>query len=1627
MKKGSSRAERFVSVILTLGMLFGLIAPVGVVNASVPDSVDLNVVQSTVEKSPLADVDPGNIWAWGYDHFNQLGVTSTRICYGYACVDAPTQIDGYNYMIDVVAGLNHTLALREDGTVWAWGLNDVGQLGAPTTEDCGGSSCSTVPVQVPGLYNVVAIAAGDFHSLALKSDGTVWGWGANSTGQLGGTTGENCSSTYYYSNTVCRRSPTQVSGVSNIVAISGGFAHSLALKDDGTVWSWGWNDFGTLGRASADMCGANSLDMCDSTPAPIEGIDNVTAIDAGGANSIALTSDNTVWTWGINSRGQLGTATAPDTCIWSDNGNSYPCSLSPLPVLSGVTKIATSKNGVDQSYGFSLALKNDGSVWSWGPNSYGQLGDNTTTNRAAPNPVIGLSNVTEIAAGYWHGLALKDDGTTWAWGRNEYGQIGDLTTTQRLTPVQITVPENILGLRAGRFSSFLFVTPLKMAIFSINGTVLDDQTPPEPIPGVTISYTVVDPAMTITTASNGTYTIMGAPANSTGQLIAEKIGYAFNGPIDVAPLTAALGGQDFIGTRIAPTAVDDSYDMNEDAVLVVDPATGVLSNDTDIDSPSMTANKVTGPAHGILTLNGDGSFTYTPNADFSGTDSFTYIANDGTYDSDIATVTITVNNINDAPIANDDEYTIIENTLLEVPAPGILINDDDADPLDTLTSTNLTETVNGVLTLNGDGSFSYTPNVEFNGSDSFTYSINDGTIDSNVATVTITIDPFNDPPVATEDSYTTNEDESLIVAIPGVLGNDNDVDSSTITAIKVDDPTHGSLTLNNSGSFVYTPIENYHGQDSFSYKAYDGEKASNTVTVTITVESVNDAPIAENDSGYSLDEDTSLTIAAPGVLFNDTDADLDPLTASEVTGPANGDLILKSDGSFTYTPSPNYNGLDSFTYTANDGVDNSNAATVSITIRPVKDITVAVDDYYHTTLDQALNVPTPGVIINDSNVDQDVLTAIKLSDPLHGELTFNDDGSFIYTPLLGYYGTDSFTYKLNNQMEDSNIATVNIIVNRLPVAVDDNGTVYTTDEDTPLIVPAPGILGNDNDPDNDPLYAIKATDPANGTLVLAIDGSFTYTPNANFNGSDSFTYRANDGLNDSNLSTVSITVNSLNDIPVATDDSYAAGWGIPLIIPAPGVMENDTDADGDPLTAIQKSSPSHGELIFNNDGSFSYTSAVDYIGQDIFTYLINDGEDNSNIATVTFDVSDVNRLPVVENKSYTIMVDEVLVIPAPGLLENATDIDSDPLTAVKGIDPANGTVVISADGSFTYTPNLDFSGIDTFTYMAFDTQDNSIPATVTVTVNRDPNAPTAVDDVYTTPEDVSKTVYAKGYLKNDTDPAQKSLYGVLITGPAHGRLVFYKSGYFTYKPYANFNGTDSFTYRANNRTFNSNIATVTINVTPRNDQPKVKSDKFSVEMNNSLKVDSPGVLVNDYDVDGDPLKVILIQKPYHGKLTLNLDGSFEYIPNVNYAGNDYFIYRIKDATLYSSYATVSISVTRPVYTFTGFFDPVIAQPTRNRVTAGASIPIRFSLSGDRGPIISPLSSPSSVRVSCSGSAPVVDIAETSVESAGLTYDSATDQYTYVWSTSRTWAGTCRKFSLKLNDLTVHTALFKFQK
>jgi VCBS repeat-containing protein len=580
-------------------------------------------------------------------------------------------------------------------------------------------------------------------------------------------------------------------------------------------------------------------------------------------------------------------------------------------------------------------------------------------------------------------------------------------------------------------------------------------------------------------------------------------------------------------------------------------------------------------------------------------------------------------------------------------------------------------------------------------------------------------------------------------------------------------------------------------------------------------------PEAVDDSA-STNEDTSVNIA---VLANDKDVENSSLTPTNVSDPPNGSVTVNPNGTITYTPDANYFGTtDSFTYTADDGTDESEPATVSLTVNSVNDVPVANTDTESTDEDTPLN---KNVLTNDTDVANEgqTLSAVKVTNPAHGSVTLDANGSYTYTPSLNYNGSDSFTYKANDGQADSNVATVNITVNAVndaPVAGNDgpltvhmNGTI-----DSNMANPSPAddpVLANDTDVDNTnaSLTAVLVDDVDDGTLTLhEEDGSYSYEPDPNFSGSDSFQYKARDPSNaDSNVVTVSITVTASNQSPTAMDDAASTSEDTPLTDAAPGVLENDTDPEFDPLTAAKASDPANGTVTLNSNGSYTYTPDKNFSGSDSFTYTASDAEDTSNEATVAITVNAVQDAPAAADDDRA--VNEDAAATNLNVRSNDADADGDPFTVTSASDPANGSTALSG-GDVTYTPDANYCNSqaggspDTFTY----TVSGGDTAAVSVAVLCADDAPVGANDAQTVAQGAPAT--AIDVLANDPDPDGGPKQVAAATQAANGTTVASATGV-TYRPdplYCNSQpgGTpDTFTYTLNG----GSQATVSMTVTCR--------------------------------------------------------------------------------------------------------------------------------------------------------------------------------------------------------------------
>ena len=652
-------------------------------------------------------------------------------------------------------------------------------------------------------------------------------------------------------------------------------------------------------------------------------------------------------------------------------------------------------------------------------------------------------------------------------------------------------------------------------------------------------------------------------------------------------------GQDLDVSNVPPIAVDDSASTEEDTPVIV----SVLSNDSDPDGDTVSVTGVGTPTNGTATNIGNGTVTYNPNPNFNGADNFVYTIGDGRGGSDTAVVSVTVMPSYDPPQAFDDSASTNEGNPVTV---NVLANDV-GEGLDVTTAT---DPPNGTAVVNGNNTITYTPDASFVGTDSFDYTITDGT-STDSAQVVVTVRPAGSADPCVVPGLTILTDPSGD-QLPG-SGDAYDIRTISAAGLFVDDGTL-VITQKQAGGFNPPPtssswrvnwkfgtpaVEYWVGMDTFDLITGVPTFSYGTVDATLGF-----VTRGTPDAGsFTPDGKITIKIAAnkvgspgPGSVLTNF-VGRAQLFVGE--GSTVGGVLLNLDGTTNASPPV---ALASFTL--------ASCATAALNSPPS-----AIDDAASTNEDTPVNV---NVVANDSDPDGDSLTVTQIGTPSNGTATDNGDGTVTYSPNPNFNGNDSFNYTISDG-EFSSTAQVTVTVapaNDGPDANNDNGS---TDEDTAVTV---DVLANDTDTDGGTLTVTAASDPANGRVVVNSD-SIDYIPDTNFHGNDSFTYTISDGQGGSDTAVVSMIVHSVNDPPDAANDSATVRKNRSGTI---NVLANDSDPDGDTLSVVSAAQPSKGSVAVNADGSITYTPRKGFVGTDSFTYTISDGNGGEDTATVTVTV-----------------------------------------------------------------------------------------------------------------------------------------------------------------------------------------------------------------------------------------------------------------------------------------------------------------------------------------------------------------------------------------------------------------------
>ncbi|CAI2332571.1 RTX toxin [Vibrio parahaemolyticus] len=945
-----------------------------------------------------------------------------------------------------------------------------------------------------------------------------------------------------------------------------------------------------------------------------------------------------------------------------------------------------------------------------------------------------------------------------------------------------------------------------------------------------------------------------------------------------------------VNFTVTPVAdiVADKTTVVEDTPTIIK----VLGNDTfEGDDKVVSLDAENGPKNGTVIVNNDGTVTYTPDDNYVGEDSFTYIVTSGGV-SESTTVNVDVTPVNDAPVAKYDTAITDEDTPVTI---DVLPNDTDVDG-DKLSieSASVPKEQGTVEVVNGK--LVFTPTENFNGHAEITYTVTDGQL-TDEAKVTVTVNPVNDAPTIKVDAVESITEDAVntdtVVATLTVRDTDTSEDQLTV-----------SLENNSNGYFVLVGDEvklTQAGVDAvnndelnlkdltISASVSDGVNPTANDSDSLIVNRVNDAPTVENAiADQVLSEDFDTYTIDLNEVFKDTDSSLE----FSVSG-NNSIQISIVNGVATISPTADWNGSEALTFTATDPSGESVSQTVNFTVAPVADIVA----------DKATVVEDTPTIIkvlgNDTFEGGDQVVSLDTNNgPANGTVSVNPDGSVTYTPNDNYHGTDSFTYIVTSGgVSESTTVSVDVTpVNDAPVAKDD---IATTQEDTAVTI---DVLPNDNDIDGDTLRIDSASVPSDQGTVEIVDGKLVFTPAENFNGDAEITYTVTDGeLTDE--AKVAVTVNPVNDAPTIKVDAVESitedAVSIDTVVAT--LTVRDTDTPEDRLT-VSLENNSNGYFVLVGDEVKLTQAGVDAVNNDelnlkdlTISASVSDGVNPTANGSDSLIVSRVNDAPTIDN----VILDQVLAEDFASYTIDLNDAFKDSDSALNFSVFGNSNVLVSIEnGIATISPTADWNGSETLTFTATDPSGESISQTVNFTV-----APVAdiVADKATVVEDTPTIIKVLG---NDTFEGDDKVVSLdTNNGPANGTVSVNPDGSVTYTPNENYHGADNFTYIVTSGGV-SESTTVNVDVTPVNDAPVAKADTAVTDEDTPVTID---VLPNDTDVDGDTLSIQSASIPEaQGKVEI-VEGKLVFTPAENFNGDAEITYTVTDGQL-TDEAKVTVTV-----------------------------------------------------------------------------------------------------------------------
>ncbi|MFH0294095.1 tandem-95 repeat protein, partial [Vibrio alginolyticus] len=994
---------------------------------------------------------------------------------------------------------------------------------------------------------------------------------------------------------------------------------------------------------------------------------------------------------------------------------------------------------------------------------------------------------------------------------------------------------------------------------------------------LTASNLVVDGDATVTANDDGSFTIT-PDAN-------------FNGDIDIT-FDISDGSDTLVATadltvnpvNDLPQPEDQAFTIGEDGVLTFTDQ-DLLDGATDIDGDDLSVEGVTYTgADGVLTDNGDGTYSFAPNENFNGDVNFTFDVSDGT-DTTSANIDVSVTPENDPPVAGSTSYTVHEDNSITISNEQLLANSSDIEGDVAISSVSYSGN-DGVLEINGDGTYTFSPNENFNGEVSLDVVVvdEDGAVDTTTAGITVL--EVNDPPIAGATSYTIDEDEVITISAEQLLANSSDIEGEVALDSVSYSGSEGIFTDNGDGTFSFAPNQNFNGEVNLDVVVVDEDGATASTTANIDVLPINDAPVS-GDLAYSVDEDNSITLSQEQLLVQATDVEGDALSASNLVVDGDATVTANDDGSFTITPDANFNGDIDITFDINDGSDTI-VATADLTVNPVNDLPQPEDQAFTIGEDGVLLFTDEDLLDGATDIDGDDLSVEGVSyTGADGVLTDNGDGTYSFAPNENFNGDVNFTFDVSDGT-DTVTANIDVSVtpeNDPPVA---GSTSYTVHEDNSITISNEQLLANSSDVEGEVAIDSVSYSGADGVFQDNGDGTYTFSPNENFNGEVSLDVVVvdEDGATDS--TTAGITVLEVNDPPIAGATSYSVNEDEVITISSEQLLANASDVEGEVAIDSVSYSGSDGIFTDNGDGTFSFAPNENFNGDVSLDVVVTD-EDGATVATnANIDVLPVNDAPVSGDLAYSVDEDGSITLSQEQLLAQAGDVDSDNLEAVNLTAVANATVVENQDGSFTITPDANFNGDIDLSFDLIDNDGASVEVGVDLTVNPINDAPQSTPVNIAGTEDTTILITQDMLLANatDIDNTYDELSAVdLVIDEQYGDLLDNGDGTWSFTPAENFNGDVPMSFGVSDGDLVTPVEG-NLNVEAVNDAPEAPTIQMQGEEDVVMVIDPAYIADQVTDLDGDEISVesITVRAPANATLTQQPDGMYHLVTTQDFNG-----------------------------------------------------------------------------------------------------------------------------------------------